>query len=215
MKKSKRHYAMTARAAKAEATKARIRASAMQLYCERPIEDFTLNDIAERAGTTVQTALRAYGTKDKLVYAALEELAASGVPLKPTPPGDVAAGVKAIYDLYESMGDLIIQRLNDELRRPALKSTLDQGRENHRDAVRTMFAPQLARESGGTRAQLFNILMVATDIYVWKLLRRDRKLSRPAAEAIVCRMINSVTHAEKDHGTDSMAELVGRRESAP
>jgi AcrR family transcriptional regulator len=214
MKTTKRRYVMTARAAKADATKARIRASAVQLYRERAIEDFTLEEVAQLAGTTVQTVLRAFGSKDELIYAALEELAASGVGIRPTPPGDVAAAVRAVYDIYEGMGDLVIQRLNDEIRRPALKPGLDQGRANHRDVVKTLFAPQLARQSGGARAQLLNILLVATDVYVWKLLRRDRALSRAAAEAIVCRMIDGVTNEEKAHGTHLMAELVGRRESA-
>ena len=197
MKKSKRRpYVMTARAAKAEATRARILASAMQLYSERPIEDFTLDEVARRSDTTVQTVLRAFGSKDDLIFAALDELAAGGMSLKPTPPGDVEAAVAAIFDVYETMGDLVIQHLDDERRRPALQPSLEQGRENHRDWVKSTFAPQLARQSGGARTQLFNILVVATDVYVWKLLRRDQALSRSAAEAIVCRMINECRNGE-------------------
>jgi len=212
MKKT-RHYVMTARAAQAEATKARIRSSAMQLYRERPIEEFTLDEVAERAGTTVQTVLRIFGSKDKVIYAGLEELAAGGVPLKPTPPGDVGASIKALYDLYESIGDLTIQRLADERRHPALKMIVAQGRENHRDAVRLMFAPQLKAESGAGRAQLLNGLIAATDVYVWKILRRDLKLGRAAAEATVCRIIRGLIEGESD-GQSSLAELVGRREPA-
>ena len=215
MKKGSRPYVMTARAAKAEATRARIRAGAMQLYRERAIEDFTLEEVARRAGTTVQTVLRAFGSKERLVYAALEEMVAHGMPLKPTRPGDVPAAVVALFDIYEGMGDLVIERLNDERRRPALKPGLDEGRKNHRDGVRSAFAPQLARLDGSARAQLFEILTVLTDVYVWKLLRRDRKLSRRAAEAIVCRMIEGVTGTEEAYGQDPVVELVGRRQSAP
>jgi AcrR family transcriptional regulator len=217
MKKTKRPYVMTARAAKAEATRARIRASAMHLYCDRAIENFTLDEVAQRAGTTVQTVLRAFGSKDRLIFEALDELAATGMPVKPTPPGDVAAAVKAVFDIYEAMGDLVIQRLNDERRRPALEPLLEKGRDNHRGLVKTLFAPQLERCSGSARAQLMHILLVATDVYVWKLLRRDRALSRPAAEAIVRRMIDSVTKDSKEETSDGknlMAELVGRREPA-
>ncbi len=219
MKMVRRPYVMTTRAAKAEATKARIRACTLELYRDRSLENFTLEEVAQRAGTTVQTVLRAFGSKDELIFSALEELAASGVPVKPTPPGDVAAYVNAIFDIYEAMGDLVIQRLGEERRRPALKATLDQGRAAHRDGVKAALAPQLARQSGAARTQLFNILMVATDVYVWKLLRRDRKLSRAAAEAIVARMIEGVTSLETAdmetaHGKDLMAELVGRREPA-
>jgi AcrR family transcriptional regulator len=214
MKKGARPYVMTARAAKAEATRARIRASAMQLYREHAVEDFTLDEVAKRAETTVQTVLRAFGNKEKLVYAALEEMVAHGMPLKPTPPGDVTAAVAALFDIYEGMGDLVIERLNEELRRPALKAGLDEGRKNHRDGVRSAFAQQLQRVSSGTRAQLFEILTVLTDVYVWKLLRRDRKLSRRASEAIVCTMINGVTSTEEAHGQDTVVELVRRRQPA-
>jgi AcrR family transcriptional regulator len=214
MKTIKRPYVMTARAAKAEATKARILANAMQHYTERAIEDFTLDEVAERSATTVQTVLRIFGSKDKLIFAMLGELAAGGMSLKPTPPGDVAAAVTAIFDIYETTGDLLIQYLNDERRRPSLQPVLQQGRENHRDWVKSIFAPQLKQQSGGARAQLLHILDVATDVYVWKLLRRDQALGRSAAEAIVCRLINSVTNTEGPDGKDPLAQLVGRRQPA-
>ena len=214
MNEPKRRYVMTARAAKAEATRARITLSAMELYRDRPIEDFTLEDVAERAGVAVRTILRAFKSKDELVYAALDEMAAGGVFLKPTQPGDVKAAVSAFFDIYESVGDLVMQRLDDERRRPALKPSLDQGRDNHRDGVKTAFAPQLARLHGHSRAQLLAILIVATDVYVWKKLRRDMGLGRSAAEAIVRKMIISVIDGEKAHGSDSLAELVGRRQPA-
>ncbi len=214
MKIKKRRYAMASRAAKAEATRARIRVSAMELYCQRPIEDFTLEEVAGRAGVAVRTVLRAYPSKDELVYAALDEMAAGGVYLKPTPPGDIKAGVSAFFDIYETVGDLVLQRLSDERRRPALKPLLDQGRENHRDGVKVIFAPQLEQRHGAARAELFNMLVVMTDVYVWKLLRRDMALTRPAAEAIVGKMIFSIIEGENAHGTDSLAELVGRRQPA-
>jgi AcrR family transcriptional regulator len=214
MKKETRRYVMTARAAKAEATKARIRAAAVELYCNAPLEDFTLEAVAERAQTTVQTVLRIFGTKDELIYTALEDMAAGGVFLKPAPPGDVKAAVAAFFDIYESVGDLVMQRLSEERRRPALKPALEQGRENHRDGVKMVFAPQLGRLHGTARAQLLSMLVILTDVYVWKLLRRDMGLSRPAAETIVRNMIFGVIKQEKADGTDSVAELVRRRQPA-
>ncbi|MGD0847065.1 TetR/AcrR family transcriptional regulator [Bradyrhizobium sp.] len=214
MKRIKRPYVMTARAAKAEATRARILTAAMELYTGRSIEDFTLDEVAALSETTVQTVLRVFGSKDQLIYAALGELAARGMSLKPTPPGDVAAAVTAIFDVYETMGDLVIQYLNDERRRPSLQPILQQGRENHRDWVKSVFAPLLKLQNGGGRAQLLNILDVATDVYVWKLLRRDQALGRPAAEAIMRRLINGASNAEVADGKDPLAQLVGRRQPA-
>lgn len=207
----KRSYDIAARAAKAAQTKERIRTSAMELYCERTMEDFTLEEVAHRAGTTVQTILRAFTSKDRLVLSALELLAESGVPLRPTTPGDVAAAVSAIYDLYETSGDLIVGRLADERRRPALKPMLDEGREHHRLWVKRAFAPQLAQHKGAVRMQLFNIIVVATDVCVWKILRRDAALGRSAAEATVCKMITSAANGGELNGTHSLVELVGRR----
>jgi AcrR family transcriptional regulator len=214
MKRVKRTYDMTARAAKAEATKARISASAVELFCTRPVEEFTLDEVAKGASTTVQTVLRIFGSKDELVYSVLEDMAAGGTFLRPTEPRDIKAAVAAFFDIYETMGDLVIERLSEERRRPGLKRGLDQGRENHRDGVKTIFAPQLERLQGAARTQLLTILIVMTDVYVWKLLRRDMAMSRPAAEAIVCTMIRGVIQHGGSNGKDSVAELVRRRQPA-
>jgi AcrR family transcriptional regulator len=207
----KRQYDMTTRRAMAAETKERIVAGAIALYRERSLDDFTLDDVAAQAETTVQTVLRAFGSKENLVLAALGAVAAAGTPLRPSPPGDVGAAVAAIYDVYETIGDLVIGQLADERRRPALKPSVDAGRENHREWVRQIFAPQLNSRRGAARTQLFNILIVALDVYVWKLLRRDLALSRSAAQSTVRTIIAGVIDAENTNGTNPLAELVGRR----
>jgi len=205
---------MTARAAKAEATRKRIRVAAMELYHGMPVENFTLEEVARRAETTVQTVLRVFGSKDELIYAALDEMASSGVFLKPTAPGDIKAAVGAFFDIYEGVGDLVIERLSEEPRRPALKPSLDEGRKHHRLGVEAAFAPQLGQRHGSSRRELLTTLTVLTDVYVWKLLRRDMGLDRSTSEAIARKMITSVIAEEKSHGTDSLAQLVRRREPA-
>jgi len=214
MKRRKRPYVMTARAAKAEATRERIRASAIELYSGGAIEEFTLDEVARRAGTTVQTILRTFGSKEDLLFSALEIMADSGVPLRTTPPGDIAEAVTAIFDVYETMGDFVIRRLNDEQRHPALKPLLDVGRHGHRAWVKTAFAPCLRELHGSEQTQLLHALTAVTDVYVWKLLRRDRGLSRAASESVVRKLIKGVVQQETSHGTDSLAELVRRREPA-
>ena len=191
MKKTKRRYTMTRRAETAAATRQRILDSAVQLYCDRQIEEFTLDEVARRAGATVQTVLRAFGSKENLLLAALHRLAEGGVPLKPTPPGDVAAAVGAIFDLYELMGDLLMQRLTDERRLPALEPMLEKGRDNHRGLVEDPVRAPAQVPAAAQRAQILHPLTVATDVYVWEKLRRDHALSCRAAEAIVRRMILS------------------------
>jgi len=211
MKSKKRPYVMTGRAAKMEETRGRILDSAADLYLERGIDDFTLDEVARRAGTTVQTILRIHKSRDRLLFAALDKLSRAGVPLKPTPPGDVAAAVSAIVDLYEAMGEMVLQWLGDERRRPELKQTLDEGRADHCNWVEIAFAPQLNACAGPARTRLFNMLIVATDVYAWSKLRKDNRLARPEAETIMRGIVEAVVERETRHGKVPVAELVGRR----
>jgi hypothetical protein len=56
------------------------------------------------------------------------------------------------------------------------------GRESHREWVETMFqAPDLTHE-----------LIVATDVYSWKLLRRDQGLSRERTSAAIRHMVQAI-----------------------
>jgi AcrR family transcriptional regulator len=188
-----RAYDMSNRAAQAEATRERIRDVAVALYTERSLDGFTLDEVARRAEVTVQTVLRAFKSKDQLILAALAVLASHRRPMKtPEVPGDIAGAVAVIFDLYETVGDRVIQHLADEHRLPALKAEMAVGRQGHADWVSESFAPQLSCPDGATRAQLFNALMVATDVYVWKLLRRDQHLDRSDAEAVIRRLINGI-----------------------
>ncbi len=214
MKTRKRAYSMTVRAEKATATRQKILDSAVQLYRQSAIEDFTLDEIARRAGTTVQTVLRAFESKENLLIAALDRFAKGGEMMRQTPPGDVAAAVGAIFDIYETMGDLLMQRLADERRRPAMKPALDAGRANHRAWVEEVFAPLIKRLGRASRPEALHALTAATDIYVWQKLRRDMGLDRKAAEAVVRRMVLGVTVREENDGEDSVAQLVGRRQPA-
>lgn len=190
--------------------------SAIQLYRERgAIEDFTLEEVAQRSRVAVRTILRAARSKDELVYAALDSMPEQGIVLHRAPPGDVAAAVRACFDVYESIGDLQVQRLNAERHRPALKLALDKGRETHREGLQIAFAPHLDRLQGEARAQLLTILLVATDVYVWKLLRRDMGVSRVAAEAIVVEILNGVTVREAKRDTaNPLAEPIRREQPA-
>jgi AcrR family transcriptional regulator len=214
MKKRTRAYSMTLRAEKAAETRRRILDSAVALYAGRAIEAFTLEEVASRSGVTVQTVLRACESKENLLLAALHRYAETGVSLKLTPPGDVPAAVSAIFDLYETMGDLLMQRLADERRHPGMKPALDAGRANHRAWVEDIFAPLAKGQAKAARAEILDAATAATDIYVWQKLRRDMGLSRAAAEAVVRRMCLGAANRERNDGEDSVAQLVRRREPA-
>lgn len=183
---------MQHRAASAQATRGSIREAAIALHAERLWDDFTLQEVAQRAGTTVQTVLRVYGSKDALAQIAME---ASTVPRRRAcPPGDTAAAVRVLYDDYEAMGDRIVRYLAEEQRRPALASRVELGRRAHRAWVQAVFAPEIEGRPKRAAQDLLHALVVTTDVYVWKLLRRDSHLDRASAERVIRGMIAAITH---------------------
>lgn len=210
MNSTKRAYSMELRAVKAAATKARIRHAAVELHAERLWDDFTLDEVARRSGTTVQTVLRIYGSKEALSVLAMD---ASRQRLRPaSPPGDVAAAIRVLYDDYEDIGDQVIRYLADEPRHPALAPKVELGRQAHRTWVETAFAQQLHARRGVARERLLHALIVATDVYVWKLLCRDLGLDRRAAERLVQDIINGVVQGG-GNGEISVGLLGRRRQS--
>jgi hypothetical protein len=94
----------------------------------------------------------------------------------------VAGLVEALMQDYERTGDAIIRLLALEERVPSLQPLLARGRNSHRDWVEEMFlAPDLVPE-----------LVVATDVYTWKRLRRDQGLSREQTTAAVLRIVEAL-----------------------
>ncbi len=209
MNTPKRAYSMQTRAAQAEATKTRIRQAAADLHAERLWQGFTLDEVARRAGVTVQTVLRIYGSKQALNRLASE--AAAARERAASAPGDIPGAVRALYEDYERIGDQVIQLLADEPRDPE-GPDMDLGRMSHRKWNEAVFAPFLAPRDGAARERLLTQLIVATDVYVWKLLRRDFHLGRAEAETLVVRMISAVIQGE-EHVEDRLGVLGRRRQS--
>lgn len=71
----------------------------------------------------------------------------------------------------------MIRMLALEERVPALATLLANGRAGHRAWVQEAFADQLPPAGDPGRDQAVRLHVVATDIYTWKLLRRDMGLS--------------------------------------
>jgi hypothetical protein len=71
----------------------------------------------------------------------------------------------------------------------------DAGRDWHRGWVERTFAPQLAGLTGAARERRLVSLVVATDLLVWKLLRREMGLGRATAERIVIEMVTATKGA--------------------
>jgi AcrR family transcriptional regulator len=183
MKVPKRPYRMRARAENAAETGQRIAAAMRELAVERFLDDITLDDVAERAGVATRTVIRRFGGRDGLIEAAFAE-ASSEVAARrdEIAVGDVGSAVEAVFEDYERYGDALIMALAQERRHPdLLRRRLDIGRRDHWNWVARVFAP---------RDQLHAAqLIAATDVYVWKLLRRDMRLSLARAKMATAEMV--------------------------
>jgi AcrR family transcriptional regulator len=188
-----RPYVMRARAESAEGTRRRVLDAAVDELWERRLIDVRLEDIAERAGVTVQTVLRISGSKSGLVDLAWNVLRDRIVSQRETAePGDVNGIISALFDHYEAMGDFVIRNLADEGRVPELHEGLERGRRVHRLSMRRQFAPQLASRAAQERRLVLDCLVAACDVYTWKLLRRDLGRTRKQAEECVRRMVAGI-----------------------
>lgn len=185
-----RRYSMERRSAKVEATKTRVRTAAAALYAAHP-EHFALKSVAEQAGTSVQTVLRIYGSKSALVASLLES---SRGPSRRTGglPEPIETAIRARYSEYEKNGDILSPAPGDSRRDLPHAKQLETTRQAHRAWVEKIFAGSLGTQASlAEQARLFG-LIVATDVSVWRLLRRDFGLYRRAAEAVVIGIITAL-----------------------
>lgn len=190
---ARRRYTMTARAAAAAATHARILATATELFLAKPYEQVSLEEVARSAGVTVQTVLRRFGSKEGLVAAAAK-IGLEQVRLQRNlaPIGDVAGAVHNLIDHYEEWGDRVLRMLMQEEQVPALRKVAEAGRDLHRHWVERTFAPWL-RASRAAHDRRLAQLIAVTDVHVWKLLRRDQGLPRSATETVLVELVQLIT----------------------
>jgi AcrR family transcriptional regulator len=180
---NKRPYRMRVRAEAAAETGRRILESTIELHRERFFDQISLEDIAERAGVTVQTVIRRFGSKERLIEAAAEEGKRQVIRQRDQAPvGDVEGAVKNLVDHYEEWGESALRLLAQEERVAAFRSITDAGRALHYEWVERTFAPVLAKRTGKARRRLLAELVAICDVYFWKILRRDLGLSREQTE---------------------------------
>ncbi len=188
---------MKARADAAAANRERMLASAWRHFAERPYETVRLADIAADAHVTVQTLHDRFGTKNELFVAAFTWFGTrEGARRDTVAVGDIRAAVRALFDSYERDGPSVLRLMAEEESIPSIRTMLDSGREYHRDWVDRVFAPFLNGSSRAARERRLVELIVSTDLLVWKLLRRDMKLSRTAAERIVVEMVMTLNGSD-------------------
>ena len=187
---------MVARAEAAEATRARILEAARRLFGELPYDQVALGGVAQQAGVTVQTVIRHFGSKERLFAAVAvwratrirgERDAAQG--------GDVVGAIRTLVDSYERWGDEVLHLLAQEQRSPAIGEVIGSGRRYHHAWVRHLFTPPLRDLPAFQLERRMAQLIAVTDVYAWKVLRRDLGLSQDEAEASMRDLVDRILEA--------------------
>jgi AcrR family transcriptional regulator len=188
--KSSRQYVMRSRAEQMEQTRQRILQATLSLAFTEPIVAIALPDIAERAKVSVQTILRQFGTRDGL-FDATERFAEREVLAeRETLPGDIDHALETIVEHYERRGDGVLLLLGQESWEPRAARITASGRLLHRDWVEHAFL-SLLPEDADERLKIIDLLVVSTDVFTWKLLRRDRGYSPAETAAAMKRMVTA------------------------
>jgi len=181
---------MIRRGAAVAATRERILEATIELGYEELDLDPTLERVAARAGVSVQTVLRRFGSRaallDEALAAARTAVAAERLPTDGDE--DPLLPLLAHYRLRGSFSLRMLAREDTDARAAEITAG---GKRMHREWVGTAFAERLARHDPARLEALTDLLVVATDVYAWKLLALDRRLP----EALVLARMRTLVDA--------------------
>lgn len=172
-----RPYRQTSRAKAAADTADRIVASFTARMEASWFDEIRLEDVAADASVTVQTIIRRFGGKEGLLEACEAKMKADILKSRRASPGDVGRALDVIVAEYEKLGPLVLRLLAQETRYGPIKTITDTGRAHHRSWVDAVFAPWLDKLPTARRTEALDRLVIAMDVYVWKLLFVDMRRS--------------------------------------
>jgi AcrR family transcriptional regulator len=180
-----RTYRQTRRADATERTRQTIIAAAQAAFREDPAADPSLDAMAARAGISTRTVIRQFGSKERLMTAAIEAGMASSAADRRVDPGDIDAAVAKLTEHYEAEGDEVMLWLSLAERLPHVRRITERGTEMHLEWVEAVFAPDLEDLRGAARRARVGALATALDVCTWHLLRRREGLGREATRAAI------------------------------
>lgn len=182
---------MRARADAVEATRARLIQAGLEAFGAHAYDDVTIAAVAAAAGVSHQTLLNHFGTKEGLYLALVDSVGDEIAQLRSTAvEGDMESIVGALMDQYERFGDGNARAATLNERIPAVAAMLERARGYHQEWLAAMFADRLPA-TGAARREALAALHAATDVFTWRLLRRDLGLSRQAAADVITRLLDA------------------------
>ncbi|TDE57700.1 TetR family transcriptional regulator [Nonomuraea mesophila] len=195
---ARRSYRMGARAAAMKATRMRVMQAAATLWMRHWYDDVTLQDVADEADVSVQTIVNRFGGKEGLADAVADWVAAQTMISRQAPIGDVDAIVAVLFADYEGRGEGNVLWIAQMDRIPMAGRVAAHARDQHRAWLEQVFADRLPA-SGPAREHALNLHHAATDVYLWKLWRRDLGLSREDAERAMRDLLTSIDPRKRNN----------------
>jgi AcrR family transcriptional regulator len=190
---STRVYRQAARAVATQDTEESILAAFRDLLNESWFDEITLDDVALRANTTRQTVIRRFGAKSGLLAAFTKRIAIEITTRRASAPSDdVDGAVAVLIEDYEATGDMVVRLLSLEGRIAEIEPMLEIGRSEHRRWVESTFASRLSVFAGKEREDRLSQLLIATDVWVWVLLRRTQERTPVETARLTADMINRI-----------------------
>jgi len=187
----RRPYRMNARATAAAATAERILDATVKIFWERPTDQISLDDVAHRAGVSVQTVIRRFGGREGLMTAAVAREAERVRQQRDSAPDDDLEGaIHVLVEHYETLGNQVLKMLAEEERIPALREVAEVGRRMHREWCARVFRSALIGFSGNEHDRRLAQIAAICDVYTWKVIRRDVGLSRSQTELALVELLN-------------------------
>lgn len=183
---------MAARADGVVATRERIARAMLQLALAQPFEDITLAAVARASGVSHQTVLNHFQSMEGAAAAAARVLSQETIAARAKArPGDIAGAVSVLVGEYERIGDASARWAMASERLGSLAPLLDDARAGHQAWLHRIFEGRLPKASAARRRAIVS-LHAATDVYTWKLLRRDLRLTRHETEAAMTDLVKGV-----------------------
>lgn len=187
---------MGARADDMLATRERIVRAMVGLALVHDYEDITLAAIAAAAEVSHQTVLNHFQSKEGVAAAAAEVIARETEAARDAAvPGDGRGAITILVDEYERIGDAGVRWAMTADRLGALAGMLEAARTKHQAWLDRIFAARLPKAERA-RQRTIEALHVATDLYTWKLLRRDLGHDRAHTEGIILGLVEAVLGAQ-------------------
>jgi AcrR family transcriptional regulator len=171
-----RTYTKVARAAAQEQTRTALLDAAGEAFFEGDWDSVSLDAIAAGAGTTKQTLLRHFGSKDGLLEAAfmrgMDEVRAQRLA---APAGDVEGAIDNLLEHYAEHGSRAL-KIGALAGGGRVGLLVQRARELHYEWVEHAFGAWLRGTRGQRRERLRAALIVACDVQAWWILAHDLQL---------------------------------------